>query len=236
MEPRTRPWWKRNRVYGAGAVSACAHLGLLLALILLHPNPAPQPPPPPVVVELVQPAPQPAPTPTPQPPAPHAASVIKKPPPKQKIVAHVLARPVPQARPEDAAPIANAAPGLTDAQLAGATSADGEGSGAGGGCNMLRRVQMELRQDQLVKDEVAHSGARAILVWNGDWVQAQSEDGKGMKAVRQAIELAVAFSPAACRTEQVRGFVLISLNGTRLAMGSGVWRWSDLLNLSSARP
>jgi hypothetical protein len=224
-------------MYGAGAVSASAHLGLLLAMILLHANPPPPPEPPPVQVGLVQPAPQPAPKPTPLPPAPHAAAVIKKPPPKHTVVAHQLARPVPQARPQDAAPIANASPGLTDAQLAGAASADGEGSGAGGGCNMLRRLQTALRHDQLAQEEVAHAGGgRAILVWNGDWVQDESEDGKGLKAIREAIMWEVGFAPAACKSQQVRGLVLISLNGTRLAMGSGVWRWSDLLGLSSARP
>jgi hypothetical protein len=41
----------------------------------------------------------------------------------------------------------------------------------------------------------------------------------------------VAFAPAACRAQSVRGMVLITLadGGGRVAFGDGSWRWSDLL-------
>jgi hypothetical protein len=43
----------------------------------------------------------------------------------------------------------------------------------------------------------------------------------------------VAFAPAACKAQPVRGLVVLSVNGaagsTRLALGSGTWRWNDLL-------
>jgi hypothetical protein len=40
----------------------------------------------------------------------------------------------------------------------------------------------------------------------------------------------IAFAPEACRSQAMHGLVLISSGGSaRLAVGSGEWRWSDLL-------
>jgi hypothetical protein len=50
----------------------------------------------------------------------------------------------------------------------------------------------------------------------------------------------IAFAPEACRTRPVHGLILLSLNtgpgAARLAVGAGVWRWSDLLRPAAARP
>jgi hypothetical protein len=48
----------------------------------------------------------------------------------------------------------------------------------------------------------------------------------------------VAFAPPACREAQMHGLVLLSLaeGGTRFAIGSGDWRWSDLLGLRRGAP
>ena len=104
---------------------------------------------------------------------------------------------------------------------------------------MVRRLQDVLRHDRRVQEAVAEAhraaGGRgaAIMVWNGDWVRHGVEDGKGLAGVRQAIAVGVAFAPEACRTEAVRGLVLISLSdapgSAKLALGGGRWRWSDLL-------
>ncbi|HXQ45679.1 MAG TPA: hypothetical protein VN806_03635, partial [Caulobacteraceae bacterium] len=64
---------------------------------------------------------------------------------------------------------------------------------------------------------------------NGDWVWIDGEDGKGLTAVRQAMMWDIAFSPKACRAQPMHGLVVIAANGTRLVVGSGQWRWSDLL-------
>jgi hypothetical protein len=130
---------------------------------------------------------------------------------------------------------------LSGDQLAGAQAA-GEGDGAGGGsgggsgggdCNMARRVQAALRKDPLARAAVRAASGHAIMVWNGDWVQAGAEDGKGLAAVREAITWEVAFAPPECRRQRMRGLVLLSLNNgsPRLALGAGDWRWSDLLGL-----
>jgi hypothetical protein len=122
---------------------------------------------------------------------------------------------------------------LSEAQLAGATSA-GEGGG-GGGCDLARTVQQALRRDTLVRTAVegANRLGKAIMLWNGDWVQTGGQDGKGLSAAREAITWEVAFAPEACRHQRMHGVVLLSLadGSTRFAIGSGDWRWSDLLGL-----
>ncbi|MDR3513738.1 MAG: hypothetical protein P4L73_19045 [Caulobacteraceae bacterium] len=120
---------------------------------------------------------------------------------------------------------------LSEGQLAGAASAD---AGApGGACDIARALQGALRRDPLVRSAVAAYAGKAIMVWNGDWVRSRGEDGKGLAAVREAILWEVAFAPKACRAEPMHGLVVISLNQaqgtTRLAVGQGEWRWSDLL-------
>ncbi len=106
---------------------------------------------------------------------------------------------------------------------------------------MVRRLQGALRRDGQVQAAVAQaraggSGGGAILLWNGDWIQSRGEEGKGLAGVRQAIMLEVAFAPEACRLQPVHGLVLISLNdapgAARVALGSGEWRWSDLLGVT----
>ena len=120
---------------------------------------------------------------------------------------------------------------LGEAELAGAVSADaGPPSGI---CDMARRVQSALRKDHIVLAAAAGSAGQTLLVWNGDWVQGPGEEGKGMAAVREAIMWEVAFAPPECRAQAAHGLILLSLSSTagtlRLALGSGNWRWSDLL-------
>jgi hypothetical protein len=240
---------KRGRWLGAAALSALAHAAILPALILGHPPavamalelapttvtlvreppPVPTPPPPQATV--------PAPT-----PAPAAVQPAPAPIKARRNVAPVAPDPL-LAATARSAQSAGADASLTDAQLAGAAVA---GSGAAGGeCDMARRVQSALRRDPLVQAAVARVGGaggsahHVILVWDGDWVRDESEDGKGLAAVREAMMWEIAFAPQACRAESVRGLVLLSLNQTpgaaRLVVGEGQWRWSDLLGSRLAR-
>jgi hypothetical protein len=218
---------------GATALSLGAHASLAVALLLAWRS-APTPPAlRPIAVTFVRPI-------EPVTAAPAQASAPAKAPAPRNIV-----RPTPAPAAADPLPAAPApasaamGDGLTDAELAGAAT---PGSGPpGGACDMARRLQSALRKDPLVQAAVRSAGSegRAILVWNGDWVQSRAEDGKGLAAVREAITWEVAFAPAACRAEPMRGLVLLSLNedpgGARLALGSGAWRWSDLLGRGTAR-
>lgn len=243
---------KRKRQAVALALSlACHGLGALALLSLRPPTPVP-PEPPPILVTLT-----PAPDPAPAPPSPQptrAAQALasaapsspkRKPAPSHAPARHPLPRP---AVTRQAAAKARAAGdeaaqgtsvGLSDADVAGAAMA---GSGSGGGvCDMAALLQGKLRGDPLVHAAMADAhlvGGRNLMVWNGDWVRTGGEDGKGLAAVREAIMWEIAFAPEACRRQSVRGLVLLSLDqargSARLVLGSGVWRWGDLLETSEA--
>lgn len=215
----------------------------------------PSPPPPPPVPE---PRPEPrteapadggaASVPTPDPPQPPAPPRPAPPRPAAR-AARDIARPPPDVQPLAAA-VAAPAPvfaTLGEAELAGAATAgagagqgagQGAGSGPGGegaGCDMIGRLQDALRADPEVRAAVAQAhradgAGRALLVWDGDWVQTPGQAGKGLAGVRQAIALEVAFAPEACRRQPMRGLVLITFEGgPRVAFGTARWRWSQLL-------
>jgi hypothetical protein len=124
---------------------------------------------------------------------------------------------------------------LSASQLAGTASVGESGGGGGGGCDLALAVQRALRRDSLVRSAVegANRLGRAVMMWNGDWVRTGGQDGKGLSAVREAIMWEVAFAPQSCRNERMHKPVLLSLadGSTRFAIGSGDWRWSDLLGL-----
>ncbi len=124
----------------------------------------------------------------------------------------------------------------------GSGSGSGEGAGSGGPCDMIRRIQDALRADPDISRTAAEAHStlgregsgrrRALLMWNGDWLQSPGQAGKGLAGVRQAIALEIAFSPPACRRQSMRGYALISLgdapDSARIALGAPSWRWSDL--------
>jgi len=240
LEPR-QPLKRRGRLVGATVVSAAAHLAIVGAIILARTDVPPLARVDPLQVQLVTwKRPVLARRPEHSQAAPDAPQhVIHQTPPPQKALARRSPAPVTVdsllATTSDKTSTTESQGELTDADLAGASTA---GSGAGGGdCNMARRLEAALRRDNLVQTAVAEASgsSKAIMVWNGDWVQSHSEDGKGLAAVREAIIWEIAFAPPACRAEPMHGLMLISLNdssGTaRLAVGHGQWRWSDLLAL-----
>lgn len=236
---------KRNRLLTAAASAVC-HLAVLLVLVRAEADPPPADAPA-MVVQLIQlppkpPAP-PAPKPAPEPPAltpprPKAAPVKTPSPPRRAVARPAPAPPDVTPLVADVGPATNPDAEVSDAELASASTADSGGGGGGGGaCNMAKWLQGKLRTDRRVQAALAeaHRG-RAIRVWNGDWVRHPGQDGNGLAAVREAIMWEVAFAPEACRAERVHGLVLLSLNDSpgsaRLVMGSGSWRWSDLVSRS----
>jgi hypothetical protein len=246
MDTTTAPQGRRQvkgRLAGVG-FSVAAHLLAALGILLWRPEAgqpmdaapdvlpvvltrAPEPKPPAKVPAPTEAAAEPAPA-SPSPPAVVRPTLLPPPPNVTPLVAVTAPKPVEE-------PLAT----LGDGELVGARTAGagggGNGSGVGGGqpCDMVQRVQDALRNDPDVQAaaRAANPGGRAILVWNGDWLKAPGQAGKGLAGVRQAISLEVAFSPEACRREAMRGMVLISLGdgAPRLALGSDAWRWSDLL-------
>lgn len=227
-------------------------------LVEMIPPPKPPPPPvPPVAPKDPPPGPKaemaaaagpPQPAPVARPPSPPPPLRVRpaRPTPRMAPVPLPVA---PQTPPDIPMPT------ISDAQLAGATrvgmgagggggtggggnGGGGGGTGNGGGCDLVRELQNALREDTEVRDAInqAHRAAgsgRALLVWDGDWRQTPGQSGKGLAGVRQAIALEIAFAPQACRREAMRGMVLITMGdapgAARLALGTGSWRWSDLL-------
>lgn len=205
------------------------------------PPPEPEPDPAPEVREPAPPAPPssdaPVPEPSPDMPKPLRKARLAKAVPKD--VAPLFAG---KAETDAVGVAQTLAPGngLSEGEVAGARTA-GSG-GAGGGCDMVDLLQRALRKDPDVQAAVAREHAvlagKAINIWNGDWIRGSGQEGKGLAGVRQAIIMEVGFAPAACRDETVRGRVLISLSdrpgAPRIVLGSGAWRWSELLHAPGA--
>jgi hypothetical protein len=243
--PSARRRAARRRLVGGG-LSLAAHLGVVVFLVSALPSPPAPLESAPIVVQLVDerpPAPtvhpKPKPKPKPKPPSaavaeakPVAAAPVPVKTPAQPAVARRSLAPMKTANLAASDAVADE-PGndLSEAQIAGAASADSGPSGRP--CDMARRLQSALRNDPLVKAAVANAAGRAIMVWDGDWVRNRGEDGKGLAAVREAIMWEVAFAPPACRAEPVHGLILISMGqaqgSARLALGLQDWRWADLL-------
>jgi len=230
--PRSPNRRSSRRRFAAGVLlSGGAHLAFILGLVIVRPTEV-ELEPPPVFVELVQlPPPEPPKPPPPKAPTPKPEVTPIKPPPPRAVFRKSPRPPPPEVETVQAGegPSAEGVE-MSDAALAGAATA---GSGdTSGSCNMLRRLEAALRRDPMVRSAMAeaHRG-KAIRVWNGDWVRYPGQDGHGLAAVREAIMWEVGFAPAECRTQRVRGLVVISLNdgAGRLVVGSGDWRWSDLL-------
>lgn len=225
---RVRAERRRRRLLGA-APSVAGHLLILAIFLLLQsPLPAATVEDAPMVVSL---APGDKPAPVPQTPA-EAPKPKAAPPKRHDLARRVAVRPPPEAV-DAGKDKATPQPGaeLSQAELAGAVSADS--GGGGGSCDLARQLQGALRRDPLVQAAVAGEAGKAIMVWNGDWVRSGGEDGKGMAAVREAMIWEIAFAPESCRTRPVHGLILLSMNtapgAPRLAVGAGEWRWSDLL-------
>jgi hypothetical protein len=227
----------RHRRVLAWVFSIATHLTVFTALFWPHAANPPSPPEP-VLVNLVElPKPEEPPGP-PGPPGPLATKQVKTeaPPKIPRPSPPHHATPTPDAQNEPAPDTFSDV--LNESDLAGAASAGEEGAGGGGGggsCDMARAVQQALRRDPLVRTAVedANRRGKAIMLWNGDWVRSGVQDGKGLSAVREAVMWEVAFAPESCRNRQVHGLVLLSLadGATRFAIGSGDWRWSDLLGV-----
>ena len=217
---------RRNR-WLVGAATIGAHVAVFAAVFWHYAVPPRPPEPAPLELSLID-------TPKPTPPAPpdpreiDTGATVVAPDPKPPTISMPSQSRIQAAVHDDMSDV------MSDSALAGAATI-GEGGDPGGACNMGRMVQQALRRDSLVRGAVenAHRTGKAIMVWNGDWVRTGAEEGKGLSAVREAILWEVGFAPENCRNTRMHGMVLLSLadGGTRFAVGTGEWRWSDLLGV-----
>lgn len=163
-------------------------------------------------------------------------------PPKQPPAPRQLPKPLlsmPSTQPVETEPVASpseAAPGVA------------------GQCQLTLDTQAAIERDPAAMAELAalppglRTEADAVMVWNGQWVdlaapvatgskEVVTDPGSGAPAVPSAIGSAIAAvveaaSPA-CRDGLVAGPVFIPIpepgRTTILVIGSGAWRWSDML-------
>ena len=220
--------------YLAWMISLAAHGIVLGVLFMLHAEQS-APRVAPILVGLVE-------LPTEESPGPPAAPAEA--PPAAPVAVQQTVQPAPtkaiavndDASAENDAPMVDTfSDVMSDSQLAGASEAGSTGGGGGtGGCDMAHAVQQALRRDPMVRAmlEKANRLGKSLMLWDGDWVRAGTQDGKGLSGIREAIMWEVAFAPEVCRNARMQGLVLLSLNdNTRFALGAAEWRWSDLLGL-----
>lgn len=231
----------RVRRAGAWSFAIAGHAVVLVAMAAGLPRAQTEFDPEPIAVALITlpepktpPPPRETPTPAPEAKAAPPKAAPPKAPPKDaptQAIARIARTPTAVAAlPAAAVSAPTSGQGVSDSDLAGAQTVD-SGDGGGRPCNMARRVQDALRKDPLVQNAVAGLGSRAVRVWDGDWIWLDGEDGKGLTAVRQAMMWEIAFAPPECRAQAMHGLIVLSpdRSGTRLVVGLGDWRWSDLL-------
>lgn len=132
-------------------------------------------------------------------------------------------------------PTAEPDPLTTPAALSVAAAAS---AAAGETCQLDGWLQAALQTDPAVTlalaaiPRPARSVANAIMLWDGRWVAA-GPVAEAAAPIRTALINGVMAAPEACRTEVLRGPRLLilpdSIGTTVLAVGSGEWRWGDLL-------
>lgn len=114
-------------------------------------------------------------------------------------------------------------------------------SGAGGtACHITEWLQQALQADPqvqaalLVIPRPARSVSNALMLWDGGWVKVQVTADAGVAAIRSAVVSGVRAAPPACQAQLVQGPELMTLTSgldtTVVAIGSGEWRWGDLLS------
>ena len=243
----------RRRFLGAFSGVVAAHLLLLASLALAPARFAPMASAPSVMVELAAastlaqavPAPRavpatapPTPSPSPPPSPPPQPSLQPDPPPPApvsdlKALERELPPVDPTAEPTPLTPQAPApqpaAPGATVGPTASATS-----------CDLSGAIQAALEGDPKTRDELAliprqaRSVANAVQLWDGVWVDPDSLGGPAItEPIRVAIVNTISQAPPACSDQTVVGprlFAVADPRGTIIvALGSGQWKWSDLL-------
>lgn len=110
---------------------------------------------------------------------------------------------------------------------------------AGQPCQLTAWLQQALQADPQVQAALAQiprparSVANALMLWNGTWIEPLAKASTGVETLRQAFMSGIRSAPEACRDQVIHGPELILLSDgvgtTVLAVGSGEWRWADLL-------
>ncbi len=112
---------------------------------------------------------------------------------------------------------------------------------AGGkSCQILENLKLDLQGSEAVKAALtliptkSLSVAKAIVLWDGRWIDASSVGGSSaLASIEQAVSQIVNAAPPNCQLEAVQGVRFITLGDSRdttvLAFGSNDWTWADVL-------
>jgi hypothetical protein len=124
-----------------------------------------------------------------------------------------------------------------------AVSVTAASTAGGHACDVGAWLQSALQADPSVRlalttiPRSSRSVANAIMLWDSHWTPQPMPAVAGVSALRSAMMVGVRSAPVECQTQLVRGPELIALtdaNGTTLlAVGSGEWRWGDLLAMDT---
>lgn len=118
-------------------------------------------------------------------------------------------------------------------------------AGEAGGCALAARTAEAIAKDPAAMAELAalppayRTSADAVMLWNGEWLAGApgSIASPATPSLRRVVAQVVAEASPECRAAPMGGpqFVAIPEQGrtTTLVIGSGAWRWSDLLATST---
>lgn len=166
----------------------------------------------------------------------HAATpptVPKPPPPPTLIPAPAII--LPSLRPS---PTASQNPSLAGT---GAPQA-----GDAGGCALAIRTAEAIARDPAAMAELAalppalRTSADAVMLWNGEWLASApgSIALPETPSLRRVVETTVAEASPECRASPMSGPQFLAIpeqnRTTTLVIGSGAWKWADLLAPSTA--
>ncbi len=129
----------------------------------------------------------------------------------------------------------------TDSMLLVATLDQTESAANGGTCDLTAPVQAALQSSEAVRASLPlippdkRSVANAVMIWKFSWlVEDQQFDATAIAAIRDVVAETVADATPECRLQPQTGPRLLLLPGVGdtvvLAVGSGEWRWQDLLD------
>lgn len=243
----------RSRAW-AMALVIVLHVAVLVALVVWEAVPVARRPTPPLPITLTLPdaandeagspapkAPKAADAPPPMPVLPEALPIPSSVPPplvKAEPVDWTALTPQFDAEPD---------PTLTGDVTGPASPGEvGKGAGGAGDCPLAAILSQALERNVKARTALARipaqsrSVANAVLLWNGEWISAERVGGaSALYEIQDAIAEAIAGAPSRCRTQVEPGPVFLIVNGAPetivLALGSGTWRWMDLIADTSAR-
>jgi hypothetical protein len=116
-----------------------------------------------------------------------------------------------------------------------------ESAANGGTCDLTAPVQAALQSSDAVRASLPlippdkRSVANAIMVWKVAWLaEDQQLDATAIAVIRDVVADTIAAATPECRLQPQAGPRLLLLSGAGdtvvLAVGSGQWRWQDLLD------